>query len=305
MIRTTLEDFEQAGIAALVRAGEAKDWFSGHFGAMMISGARLLRKPNLPGAAGIALTEKLRNLCEQHRDRYAPLEKPGAVTGRFDPLLDALHSGAGCLRTSGHSTIYIATALSVLRREPCLATSRVIDGLLLLHEAGLHDDPGRYYGVPDYFAVTDRESNQASVGRGDSIEAFRTAVASLDHLVADQQIEGRHYFLTGEKIHLLTHAHAVATLEALEYAEIAGRAMEAQGCLARLIEPSRALAASEIETTECTPFDAAFWEQEFADPAHVIKLAEAVVAEVPRLPETERRIALERMRGVWALLGIR
>jgi hypothetical protein len=61
----------------------------------------------------------------------------------------------------------------------------------------------------------------------------------------------------------------------------------------------------QIEGVDCTPFDAAFWEQEFRDPAHVIKVAEAVVWEIPRLPEPERVVALERMGKVWALLGIR
>ncbi len=304
MSETTLEEFERAGIAALVRAGEAKQWFFGHFGASMIAGARLLREPDLPGPAAMALSRQLAALLERHRDWYAPLGEVGAATPGLDPLLEALRRDVGQLRTSGHSTIYGAAALHVLRRNPRLATERVIDGLVLLHAVARQDDPARHYGVSDYFTVVDRQSATADEDRGDSVDAFRTAVAALDHLVADQQIDGRHYFLLGEKIHLLTHAHAVATYEELGYEEIAARAMEAQSTLARFVEHSRELETSAIEPATCTPFDAAFWQQDVLDPAHVIKVAEAVVAEVPRLHEAERKPALERMRDVWSLLGI-
>ena len=305
MSRTTLENFGQAGIAALVRAGEAKQWFFGHFGATMIAGTRLLRNPNLPGPAGLALSAKLSGMLEQHQDWYAPLSEVGGACQDIEGLLEVLRTGAATLRTSGHSTIYIASALHVLSRDSSPLTDRIIDGLIMLHESGRDDHPGRYYGVSDYFEAVDRESPVTDQQPNGSIDAFRMAIASLDHLVPDQAVDGRHYFLTGEKIHLLTHAHAIATLEGLGFEDIATRALEAQSSLARFVDSSRELAASTLEKAERTPFDAAFWEQDVQDPAHLIKVAEAVVAEIPRLPEEERGMALERMRGVWSLLGIR
>jgi hypothetical protein len=305
MTTTTLDEFETAGIAAMVRAGEAKQWFFGHFGATLISGARLLRNPSLPGPAALALSARLTDFVEAHQEWYAPLDVSDRTPRPLEPLVKVLRRGAGSLRTSGHSTIYVSAALEVLHRQHEGLSGRVLDGLIMLHAAGRADDPARYYGVEDYFAELERSSNAAPKDARDSVGAFRMAIASLDHLVADREIDGRHYFLTGEKIHLLTHAHAIATLERLGLADIAARAMVAQTSLARLVDASRVLAPTEIEPAGPTPFDASFWQQSVPDPAHLIKVAETVVSEIPRLPEEERIVALERLARVWALLGIR
>ena len=171
MSDTSIERFEQAGLAALVRAGERRQWFFGHHGAAMIAGAGLLRQPDLPGAAGLALSKKLVDLCEKHRDWFAPLdiqEEPSGVEG----LIDALRLRAGRLRTSGHPTIYATAGLRVLASNPGSASPRVIDALRMLQEATLMDDVHRYFGVPDYFEVVEREAAEASQVRGDSTDAF-------------------------------------------------------------------------------------------------------------------------------------
>lgn len=305
MSESTLEEFERAGIAGLVRAGEAKDWFSGHFGAALIAGTRLLREPDLSGPAALALSRRLRDYADPHRDWLAPLDdKASTMNLGIDPLLAVLRRDASTIRTSGHPTIYMANALHVLTRQPALATDRVIEGLILLHEAARQDDPRRYYGIPDYFEAVERGSDDVSEPHGGSAEAFRSAMDAIGHLVPDQEIDGRHYFLAGEKIHLLTHAHAVATLEGLGWTQIAAGARRAQADLERLLLPSRSLPAAVVVPAQCTPFDAAFWEQVCADSFHLVKLAEAVVAEILRLRESERGPALDRMRTMWALLGI-
>jgi hypothetical protein len=305
MSNTTIVEFERAGMAAFVRAGERKQWFFGQLGAANIAGARQHRDSKLPGEAGLALHARLLDLLERNRDWYAPLEAADPASCWRESILDLLRQHAGCLRTSGHSTIYITTALDALSRQPELATDRVIEALRSLHASGREDDPARYYGVPDYFESTEKAPSEVAPGERSATEAFRMAIASLDHLVADREIDGRYYFLTGEKIHLLTHAHAMGTLEELGHPDLAEIASSAQRNLASLVAVSRTLAQPPIEPARYSPFDAEFWEQDVQDPAHVIKVAEAVVAQVPRLPEAEREVALERMRRVWSLLGIR
>jgi len=312
---TTLDAWDEAGIAALVRAGESKNWFFGHFGAALIAGTRLLRDPELPGPAAMALSAKLSDLVAENRDWFAPLSNAalstpfelasvGAHRNR-EALVVVLRRDAGTLRTSGHATIYLSAALDVLARHPGWSSDRVVDGLISLHAAGQEDDPARYYGTPDYFDGETRAISSDEGRGGDSIEAFRIGIASLDHQLPDREIEGRRHFLTGEKLHLLTHAHAIATFERLGLGDVAERAMRAQERLAGLVEPSRGLEAAEVAAAGATPFDAHFWEQSVPDVFHVIKVAEAVVAQVPRLPEGERGVALERIARLWTLLGIR
>jgi len=305
MTTTTLETFEQAGLDALVRAGEAKQWFHGHFGAAMIAGARLLGEPDLPGPAALALSQRLDDMLRANQDWYRPLEEPSRSSCEPRAWLDRLRADAGVLRGTGHATIYGATALYVLDRHPERTTTRVLDGLIALHESAREDECRRYYGVSDYFEWVDRELATANDSEGSSIQAFRRAVDSLDHLVADRTIEGRRYFLTGEKIHLVTHAHAIATLEALGHLDIAQEALRAQRCLEKLVAVSDVLAATPVDPIETSPYDAAFWAQDGVDPAHVIKLAEAFVAERSRLTEEEGEAMVRRMGSVWPMFGLR
>lgn len=301
----TIEHLERAGLAALVRAGEAKDWFEGHRGASMIAGARLLAEPGLPGPAAFALGHRLQGLLARDRDWFGPLGESDPSPDGVDPLLEHVRSGAAVLRGTGHSTIYGATALDVLARHPALATRRAVAGLVALDEAGRLDDPRRYFGTPDYFEAIDRDVDAGDAAPGSSAEAFRRAIASLAHLVADREIDGRHYYLTGEKIHLVTHAHAIATFERLGYFDVARRALAAQHALERLVAPSDALEPTRIEPIATNPFDAAFWEQPVPDLAHVIKLAEAFVAGAARVAEDERRSMARVMAAVWPMLGVR
>ena len=62
-------------------------------------------------------------------------------------------------------------------------------------------------------------------------------------------------------------------------------------------------ARRKLETL-ASPLDPGFWQQETKDPAHVVKLAEAVLAGLPRLADTERNLALGRLGKMWTLLGI-
>ena len=304
---TMMDEFEEAGIAALVRAGEKRQWFFGHLGAAMIAGVRLLRDPDLPGPAALALCARLQALRVSHREWYAPLESRGVAGVSTEPILERLRQTAGILRMSGHPTIYMSAALHVLSRRPSLATEGVVASLVQLHEDARDDDPARHYGHSNYFEWVDEELIDADLDGGQvgSLVALRVAFASLDHLVADQRTEGRTYFFTGEKIHLVTHAHAIATLEELGYPDLASLAGRAQRSLVRLTECSNRLTPSAVESAHSTPFEASFWEQEVPDFSHVVKLAEAVVAHFRRMTEAEREVAGTRLGTLWSLLGIR
>lgn len=301
---TTLEDFETAGVAALVRAGDAENWFTGHFGAFMIAGTRLLCEPALSGGAGLALYKKLEDLRTTHWDWFSPLPDPGEDRVGVEPILSTLKNAVGTLRMSGHPTIYLSSALWVLARRPELATERVVEALIRVHDAARLDDPARHYGHENYFEAIENEPVDTIEAGGESLTGLRGACDALGHLAADQTLDGRHYFLTGEKIHLVTHAHAISTFESLGYEDLAILAGRAQRSFLRLTKASDRVEASVVRLASRSPLDATFWQQAFRDPAHVIKLAEAVVAELPRLPEAERSLAESRLPRMWALLGL-
>lgn len=302
MSRTNIESYERMGIDALVRAGEDGYWFTGHFGAALIAGARLLRNPALPGDACMALDRMLEDTVAQHARWFEPLHLERDPSAKLDPVLETLRGGAGRLRSSGHPTIYLSAGLWALARHPDLATRRTVDGLCALFASVESDDRRRYYGVDDYFPVVDAHAPDA--GDEDVEAAIDRAFGALEHLAPDREIDGHRYFVLGDKFHLLTHAHAAHTFAALGHADIAGETARAHALHARLLEPSRALDEPEGGETRLTPWDGAFWERRSIDTLHQIKLAEAIVALWPNLSPDAQRRAEPRLRRLWFWLGI-
>ena len=297
---TTLGTFERAGLAALARAGDRQNWFAGHFGAAMISGEALLRDSRFPEPARDALGGVLRSLVEASPDWFGP-PRSGGTPASYEPLLDALRRDIGTSRTSGHPTIYAVAALRCFARDPSAATERVVSSIVALHEcAQTSDDPRRYYGFEDYFEVD--ESTVPAVADIDT--AIRLAVEAWEGLVPDDHVDGHRHFFTGEKFHLLTHAHALDVLVELGYPELARdglRAVALQLYLTAKVPPRpRPLP----EPFTYSPRDLAFWSEDGFDPWHKIKLAEATERLLPRLTTERRTRAEHRLGQIWSLLGI-
>lgn len=301
MSDTIIDRLERQGLDALVRAGERGAWFDGHFGAAAIAGARLLRDPNLPGDAALALTRLLDDFVVAQAQWFEPLSLEREPMAALEPILETLRSGAARLRSSGHPTIYLSAGVWALEHHPDLATQRSVRALCDLFASGEADDPQRYYGYDDYFEVVENhvpregdESLDATAGR-----AFR----SLEHIAHDREIDGHYYYLLGDKIHLFTHAHAAFTFHELGYADIAAETARAHVLHRQLLEPSHAIPESEGGEAPATPWEVAFWEKPIPDIFHQIKLAEAIVALWPRLPDAQQHAAAPRLRRMWFGMG--
>lgn len=297
---TTLGTFERAGLAALARAGDRQNWFAGHFGAAMISGEALLRDPGFSEPARDALRVVLRSLVEASPEWFGPLRSPGAPAS-FEPLLDALRRDIGTSRTSGHPTIYAVAALRCFSRDPSAATERVVSSIVALHAcAQTSDDPGRYYGFKDYFEV----DGGALPPVADVDAAVRLAVEAWEDLVPDDHVDGHRHFFTGEKFHLLTHAHALDVLVELGYPELAREGLRAVALQLYLTANAPPRPLPLPEPLAYSPQDAAFWSDDGFDPWHKIKLAEAAERLLPRLTAKGRTRAENRLGQIWSLLGI-
>jgi len=216
-----------------------------------------------------------------NRDWFSPLDDPGEALVGVEPSLSVLRKFAGTLRRSAHPTIYMSAALWVLAHHGELSTDRVVEALIPLYDVARLDDAARHYGYDDYFVEIENEPAWVSDRASESLAGLRGAFNAMDPLPPDGPIDGRHYFLAGEKIHLVTHAHAVLTLEELGHADLVALANRAQRSLLRLTTASHCLEAPVIAPATHTPLDQEFRQSEVRDPAHLIKLAEAVVAGVP------------------------
>lgn len=298
-----MSKYEEAGLTGLVRAGEAREWFFGHFGAALVSGAALLRDGALPEATVSALTTVLDRLVSANPEWFSPLDDDDERTSAAE-LVEALAHAIGTSRTSGHPTIYAVAGLRCLARRPERATRRVVKGLISLHAcAHENDDRSRYYGFSDYFPVRVEPEDDVPA-LPDVSAAIREGFVGCRDLAPDADVDGRRYFFAGEKIHLVTHAHALDCLLDLGHPDLACAGLEAERLQLKLTRTPEGVRKPLPEPSRLTPFDAAFWENDGFDVWHKLKLAEASVRLLPRLTDGER-VEAERVLGqFWSLFGI-
>ena len=289
--------FEAAGLRALVRAGEGDDWFSGHFGAAVLAGAALLRRSDLPSPAHAALAARLSRLVDEQATWFGPFEGGTDPLAPPDALLRAIAGSVSRLRTSGHGTIYAVAALRAFRHQPALATRRTLVGLVRPQR----DRVDRYLGCDDYTASVARGPEPRHAHPRDAIvDAF----ADCEHLTPDIVRGGSPHYLFGEKIHVLTHLHALLLLDELGHGEWAAdglRAHTAQIALGQVPDDEHVAVPAPLALR---PTDAAFWDDDGRDLWHKLKLADAVLRLADELEAPARARALTTAGGMWALLGI-
>lgn len=294
--------YEELGLAALVRAGEARNWFTGHFGAALIAGGALLRDPAMPGEAIVPVLDRL---VAKLPDWFRPLEDLGdlGTPTSLDDLVTSLAERIGTARTSGHPTIYAVAGLRALARAPERVTTRIVDGLVALHQCTHTDDErGRYYGIDDYFTA---DVNVDDVPELPDLEsAFQEAFRACRDLVPDADVDGRRHFFAGEKIHLVTHAHALDCLDELGYAPLARAGLVSERIQLKLTVTPDCARKPVPEPSSLTPQMSSFWDHDGADVFHKLKLAEAAYQLLPKIPPQERPDA-ERCLGLfWSLFGV-
>lgn len=299
----TTSTLEQIGLAAMVRAGERREWFFGHFGAALISGAALLRDPKMPEETGRAVLGVVERIVAQNPEWFAPLDDDSASASPNE-LIESLATRIATSRTSGHPTIYAVAALRALSGDRSRATRRVIDGLLALHECAHADDNrGRYWGTEDYFV--------AEISEGDDVPplpdvpaAVRESFRRCRDVTPDANVDGRYHFFTGERLHLVTHAHALDCLLEMGHGDLAIAGLAAERLQMKLNRIPDHARQPLPEPSALTPYDVAFWEHDGFDVWHKLKLAEASTRLLPRLPEEERAPADRAIGMFWSLFGI-
>lgn len=111
---------------------------------------------------------------------------------------------------------------------PEMITHTHIDGLIsLLKSYTKEREEPRYYGYqPNYAEV--RIEGKDNLKSYDSVEnAMEIAILETKTLYPDMQIDDTYYYFTGEKMHAITHAHAIFELSNLGFDDLAIAACEA------------------------------------------------------------------------------
>lgn len=287
MDRSRDHELLSAGLTGLARAGGV-GWFQGHYGAAVLAGAFLLRRKDLPPAVRDMVAEHAASILRAQPSFFAPLPRERAVRDWESALVAAIAPSAHELRRSGHGVIYGALALRAARDVPELLGPTLLRGLTDLLQRAFGDGPDRYYGMPDYLP-TARSGHTYRSAKEMALRTFEECRI----VFPDGEYGGRFHFLSGEKLHAVTYAQALADLEELGYPELARDGYPAHRRhleLTRLAPPH--VAPVSIVAPGRTPRDIAYWQRDHFDD-HALKLAYAGLALLDRLSIDERSEAID------------
>ena len=256
-----MNNYVTTALTALARAGMKSNPYLGHFGSAMLAGHFLSQEElGLSTRTVSAILDCLPLLIASEPDIFnenEEEEEPDADL--INQLREYLLAHVGRLSRSGHVAIVGMYALRGLQTDPSTATPSHVNGIIKLLEAyGKERPEPRYYRYS--LEYNDVDIGNAQISRyGNATDALALAVSEMSILYPNTEIAGVYYYFVGEKLHGLTHAHALYELERIGEYELVARALPAhqiQTVLNRVEPPDTQLISG---TSSLTPEDPEFW----------------------------------------------
>ncbi len=250
------------GLIALANAAN-KGWFWGHYGATYIASQSLLSDFDFNSDIRTLIKQKTEDTLAKHQDLFQEFD-----LGPFDPnwkdrIIKTIQINLQRLRTGGHGTIYGAYALKALSENENYACQNLITGIIKLIELSNHDELTRYYDIANYDLVKFEDIANFSSAQ----DMIKMTFNELADVYPSQNIEGKHYFFTGEKVHLVTHAHSLIMLAELGYPELTVEGFKNQRQYIKLARQKPPSAKKLGLNKNFEPKE--YWSQANLDPHHI------------------------------------
>ncbi len=276
-------------------------WFHGHHGAAVLSAHFIRSTFSIPRE----VDEAVEAFAYKFVDSYPQIFARGTSASTrvsFAPLVAELGKTITTLTADGHDVIFASLALKALHARPDLATTDVVDGLVQLVKDAQDDNPKRYFGYDDYINQSVDYSDVPVFG---SVRQAATHALYLhDTVYPDQTLDGHHYFLAGNKLHDVTHAHALTELEDLGYGDIAKLGLESLRKQFHLCDITRVPhgVTPFVGKGLLSPYSLEFWQRDKSD-AHQVKLAYSIMSLLQDVPDGEHDSILRAVSKYWQLLS--
>ncbi|WP_419205854.1 hypothetical protein [Photobacterium leiognathi] len=267
-----MTQFVDKGILALTNVVEidSNSWFQGHTGAALLAGDSLLHSGALNDLVKQSLQERLAQFADDNQYLMNPLAASPKTTD-YSKVVNAIALNAQQLCHSGHGIIYGALFLNAVTNNNVVVTERMVTNIAKLIINCMDDNWGRYYGLTDY-----RQYQPTSLSNKGEIDIHQLCILAVTRSTQDLHYNTDEHFFSGDKLHGITHAHAIFLLDKLGYKELAQQA--AQQSLIQL-ELNDRKPESGLKKVIPKPFDLSdpnIWGRDFNDD-HQIKLAHSYV----------------------------
>ncbi|MCJ8314865.1 MAG: hypothetical protein HRU38_22115, partial [Saccharospirillaceae bacterium] len=264
--QAALRDQAIQGIHALasVVIKNKDNWFFGHTGASIISGVLLVNNKLLKQNTLDVISTKIETIIQNNQSDIYEFEQTD-LSDDMSPIVKAIEDQKDNLTASGHGVIYGVLLLDVIQTFDLKVNKQVILNISQLITNSKNDNPKRFYSVDDYRLV------KAPTKPIENWEEFFINV--IDRSVENIYQDDGTYFFSGEKLHGITHAHAIFTLRRLGYKKLTqslALQLLKQVDLSDLYPEKTAI---KLQPHKFEPNDLLVWrEVEVNDNAHQIKL---------------------------------
>lgn len=221
-----MDTFVQNGILALANVVEQEStgWINGHVGASLLAGAALLKSGYLSDAAYESLLLRLHLQSEEAAYLLKPLAL-SPLTKDYTPVIDAIAKNTQQLSRSGHGVIYGALFLRTVSDNNLRVSENIVLNVAQLISNCSADNWGRYFGVADYRLFHSQARYTLQHLEKTPVDINALCELAIKRSVSHVYFDTDAHFFTGEKIHGITHAHAIYLLHSLGYTELAKQAV--------------------------------------------------------------------------------
>lgn len=297
----SLDSFLELGLIGMARGGR-HGWFYAHFGAAFLAGYFMNQEHELPEH----VKQGIERICEGFRrnnpEWYTPQQESREEPHLLERLVTGIQTNTERLRTSGHGLALGVLALKALRQRPELITAEIVDGLVHVLELTTQDRQNRYWGIDNYFEVTEPDVRPFVPPYRDTVDMAQRAFEELHTGSAGRKIDGVMYHFAGETEHSITFAQALTDLERFGYKDLVDAGMinhRIQMYLNRQM-PEEVRRDQVHEPEFSSVLAPEYWEKTYEDP-HALKVPYAALDLLKRIPEGDREKA---EYGVCKLLTI-
>lgn len=294
----TKERYLKLGLIALSNSIKYGSWFHGHIGAEILTNTYFLSEFQISKDLEKAIINRIESIFSVKPNFFESDLIDSNETCSTKEIKKHLEENLRNLSTAGHGVIYGTLALKTIKLLNGWLPTKIKNGIVQLQLDAQKDLPNRYLGYDDYQnQVVDCSDIPKFINPR---EASKYCLLNQD-FYESREIDGVHYFFSGNQLHDITHSQALFMLNNLgydDYFKLGIEQLRKQIKLGKSKPPN-----GEVYRPKriFNPFDTSFWERKISDEHHN-KLAYSVAFLLTQLENINSKEVLSKVSGHWELM---
>lgn len=292
-------DWLKLGLIAMSKSTELGFWLHGHIGALVLTNFFFVDELSHDPLLEQAIIKQTNKVIKENIQFFEDPFKDNLPKEPVTEIEKCLKKSLSQLSTAGHGVIFATLTLKAINALDGGLPDNITKGLIALIKNTHKDHPHRYFDNYDY---QNQDINFDNIPVFNTVyDAAKYCLGNQSELYLNQEIEGKNYFFHGNKLHDITHAHALVMLDKMGYHELAQSGIRELRKQIKLSDVAPPNGKRHKATSKLNPFDVSFWERD-ANDEHHYKLAYSLCSLFSILKDIDEDLILEKVSGHWELL---